>query len=333
MAPSRVTTRARPTSLRSPRFCLACPRLAIGARSLAESMNVAKFVMSSASPDRSKPNSVTIAVAIAASAAASLAVSRASIASQNRRWSVAATGTLVNRGPAVVAHHCSKASFEHGATTRFKVASARYVPTDAPASERRGPHTSSIASATPSRSRIPQTAATPPNALWWVRSGRPAAAPDRPAITSWALPRYSCATMRGFAVHPSGLHQVVVGLVPTLSFPRLMSYMGNTLTGRLSPTPTRVSAQVKPGIRPKQWSSEPAHELASQEDPARTRGSHCGTAQARGWVVVTSGASLPLARVAWLGFDWREERFELLDILLQLDHLELTPAGQPLELL
>src|SRR5665647_3868098 len=93
-----------------------------------------------------------------------------------------------------------------------------------------------------------------------------------------------------------------------------------------------VSAQVKPGIRPKQWSSEPAHELASQEGPARTRGSHCGTAQARGWVVVTSGA-YPSALVAWLGFDWREERFELLDLLLQLDHLELTPDGQPLELL
>ena len=92
---------------------------------MALSMKVAKFVMSNASPDRSRPNSVTIAVLIARSAAASLSVSRASMASQNRRWSVAATGSLVNRGPAVVAHQSAKASFEHGATTRLAVASAR----------------------------------------------------------------------------------------------------------------------------------------------------------------------------------------------------------------
>jgi hypothetical protein len=88
-------------------------------------MNVAKFVMSSASPDRSRPNSVTIVAAIARSAAASLVVSRLSMASQNRRWSVAATRTLVNRGPAVVAHRCSKPSLLHGATTRLAVARAR----------------------------------------------------------------------------------------------------------------------------------------------------------------------------------------------------------------
>ncbi|MHB1472132.1 MAG: hypothetical protein ACYCV4_00645 [Dermatophilaceae bacterium] len=39
------------------------------------------------------PNSVTIAVLIARPATASLSVSRAFIASQNQRWSVAATGT------------------------------------------------------------------------------------------------------------------------------------------------------------------------------------------------------------------------------------------------
>ena len=49
--------------------------------------------------------SLLIAVLIARSAACSFAVSRASMASQNRRWSVAAAGTFVNRGPAVVAHH------------------------------------------------------------------------------------------------------------------------------------------------------------------------------------------------------------------------------------
>ena len=89
------------------------------------SMKVAKFVMSNARPDRSRPNSVTIAVLMARSAAASLSVSSWSMASQNRRWSVAATGTLVNRGPAVLAHHWAKPSFERGSTTRFKVASAR----------------------------------------------------------------------------------------------------------------------------------------------------------------------------------------------------------------
>jgi len=81
--------------------------------------------MSSASPLRSRPNSVTIAVLMARSTRASLSVSRWSIASQNRRWSVTATGTLVNRGPAVVSHQSAKPSFEHGATTRFNVASAR----------------------------------------------------------------------------------------------------------------------------------------------------------------------------------------------------------------
>jgi hypothetical protein len=46
-------------------------------------------------------------------------------------------------------------------------------------------------------------------------------------------------------------------------------------------------------------------------------------AQAWGWVVVTSGASLPLARVAWLGFVCRGEPPEILDLFLQFDHLEL----------
>src|SRR5665811_1693549 len=52
-----------------------------------------------------------------------------------------------------------------------------------------------------------------------------------------------------------------------------------------------------------------------------------------GWVVVTSGASLPLARAAWLGFVCRGELPETLDLFLQLDHLEFTPNNQPLELL
>src|ERR1019366_9453250 len=49
--------------------------------------------------------------------------------------------------------------------------------------DRREPHTSSIAPATPNRSKIPQTAARSPNALCWVRSGLPGAAPDRRSIT------------------------------------------------------------------------------------------------------------------------------------------------------
>ena len=36
----------------------------------------------------------------------------------------AAAGILTRRSPAVVAHHCEKASFENGATTRFSTASA-----------------------------------------------------------------------------------------------------------------------------------------------------------------------------------------------------------------
>src|ERR1035437_8106091 len=68
MAPSRVTTSPRPTSRRSPRFCLGWPRWAIGALSWVLSMKVAKFVMSNARPDRSRPNSVTIGVLMARSA-------------------------------------------------------------------------------------------------------------------------------------------------------------------------------------------------------------------------------------------------------------------------
>jgi hypothetical protein len=52
-----------------------------------------------------------------------------------------------------------------------------------------------------------------------------------------------------------------------------------------------------------------------------------------GYGVVTSGASLALARVAWLGFVCMGELPEILDLVLQLDHLEFTPNNQPLELL
>lgn len=58
------------------------------------------------------------------------------IASQNLRWSRTAAGILVNRGAAVLAHQSLNPGFEHGATTRFSAARARYVPVLAPASPR-----------------------------------------------------------------------------------------------------------------------------------------------------------------------------------------------------
>ena len=109
---------------RSARFCFEWPRFAIGARSLAESIQVAKFVMSSTSPDRSIENSPTIPPTMRRSISPSWASPIASMASQNRRWSSAAAGRRTKRSPAVVAHHSEKASFEQGSTTRFKVARA-----------------------------------------------------------------------------------------------------------------------------------------------------------------------------------------------------------------
>ncbi len=58
MPPSTETTRPRPTRRRSVRFCLEWPRWAIGARSLAESIQVAKLVMSSTRPGQVDPEGV-----------------------------------------------------------------------------------------------------------------------------------------------------------------------------------------------------------------------------------------------------------------------------------
>jgi hypothetical protein len=96
----------------------------------------------------------------------------------------------------------------------------------------------------------------------------------------------------------------------------------------------------------------PAHQMTTHRRPnwpTGTRGGRAALAQTwyssfrsgfllwdgtnTGWVVVTSGASLPLARVAWLGFVCSGELPEILDLFLQLDHLEFTPNNQPLELL
>ena len=89
----------------------------------------------------------------------------------------------------MVAHQSANASFEHGATTRFAVANAIYVPTVAAASLRRGT-TASITPATSRRSSTDHTAATSPKLLCWERTGSPGEAPANFAVTSTALPKY-----------------------------------------------------------------------------------------------------------------------------------------------
>ena len=84
--------------------------------------------MSRATDEQSGPASPTIRSAIRP-----LIWSRSSsvttcIASQNLRWSRTAAGIFVNRGAAVLAHQSLNPGFEHGATTRFSAARARYVP-------------------------------------------------------------------------------------------------------------------------------------------------------------------------------------------------------------
>ena len=88
-------------------------------------MKVAKFVMSRASPEMPSSNSPTTRMANRRSISTSAAASSASIASQNRRWSVAAAGSRSRRSPAVPAHQSAKASFDRGATTLFAQANAR----------------------------------------------------------------------------------------------------------------------------------------------------------------------------------------------------------------
>ena len=67
------------------RFCFALPRCAIGARPFPVAMNVAKFVMSSATLDTSTCPARTISAAIASDACSSCPGVTACIASQNRR--------------------------------------------------------------------------------------------------------------------------------------------------------------------------------------------------------------------------------------------------------
>jgi len=56
---------------------------------------------------------------------------------------------------------------------------------------------SSIRPITSRSSSTDHTAARSPNFLCWLRTGSPDAAPDCLAITSSALPRYCCDTIRG----------------------------------------------------------------------------------------------------------------------------------------
>src|ERR1039457_5230781 len=94
MPPSRVTTRPRPTSRRSERFCLALPRCATGALPFAVSMNVAKLVMSSATDDTSTPDNPTIRTAISRLISSSCSRVTACIASQKYRRSSAGARIL-----------------------------------------------------------------------------------------------------------------------------------------------------------------------------------------------------------------------------------------------
>src|SRR5664280_2914135 len=130
--------------------------------------------MSSTSPEQSRPKDRTMRATMRRSISTSCSSETTSMASQNLRWSRAETASLHIRSPAVVDHQSAKASFEHGAATRLAIARAKYIPTDADASERRSPTTSSTSSTippTPRRSSIPHTAARSPNFRWVTASG------------------------------------------------------------------------------------------------------------------------------------------------------------------
>ena len=118
------TTSPSPTIRRSFRFCLEWPRWAIGARSLAESIQVAKLVMSSTRPEQSTEKVSTILATMRRSISWICSSLTWSMASQKRRWSSVAGGQLqpaVAGGPVPPAE---KPSLEHGSTTRLAVARA-----------------------------------------------------------------------------------------------------------------------------------------------------------------------------------------------------------------
>ncbi len=97
-----------------------------------------------------------------------------------------------------MAHQSAYAFFDRGATSLPSAANARYVPTDAPASDRRAPTTSSITPATSRSVSNDHTAATSPNARCRVRSGTiPASAASIAFTMSAADPRYRSDTIFG----------------------------------------------------------------------------------------------------------------------------------------
>jgi len=88
-------------------------------------MNVAKLVMSSATELVSRPNRAHTVAASLSSIPASASNGSACMASQNRRWSNAEAGILVNRSAAVFFHQSAKPRLEHGSVTRLSTVSAR----------------------------------------------------------------------------------------------------------------------------------------------------------------------------------------------------------------
>ena len=154
--------------------------------------------MSNATLERSRSNISIIAAASRVEMSCNASASTACMASQNLRWSSTFALILVNRSPAVVAHQSAKAFFDRGATSRPSAANARYVPTEAPASERRAPTTSSMTPATSRSVSSDHTAATSPKRRCRVRSGTiPASAPSIAATMSAAEPRYRSETIFG----------------------------------------------------------------------------------------------------------------------------------------
>ena len=104
----------------------------------------------------------------------------------------------MNRSAAVDFHQSANPAFEHGATSRFSAASARYVPVDSGCPAGAGPATSSMMPDTPRFSSTLHAAATAPNSLCLVLSGRPSPPPRIAAASSSAVPRYSWEMIRGW---------------------------------------------------------------------------------------------------------------------------------------
>src|SRR5664280_2238712 len=104
----------------------------------------------------------------------------------------------MNRSAAVFFHQSANPRLEHGSTTRFSTARARYVPTDNGSPDGAGPPASSITAATPRSLNRPHTAATAPKARSRIRSGTTASSrASSSASISAAEPRYRSETIFG----------------------------------------------------------------------------------------------------------------------------------------